>query len=227
MGIGDDPSSARAHDRARRRALARWRAMGRGARQLPRPCQRAGAPVPRQDAGDAHGCAPRRPIEVLQYPGRSSPTSARSSASSLRCVGSSGWSTARRRSRDPSRCCAICRATPIALPSRTVGSLLLMMAACHFRWKDYRIKGPGRWKTMTASHRTSLSAASSSTCYRKASIASATTGCSPTANRADSIAKARELLAVAQSACRGRKRSRVAPSAPRALPRPCPRCGAA
>ena len=32
-------------------------AMGRLALQLPRACQRAGAPVPRQDAGDAHGCA--------------------------------------------------------------------------------------------------------------------------------------------------------------------------
>jgi hypothetical protein len=66
-----------------------------------------------------------------QTPRPVSPTSARSGASSLRCAGSSGWSTARRRSRDPGRCCAICRATPIALPSRTVGWSLLMMAACH------------------------------------------------------------------------------------------------
>ena len=44
-------------------------AMGRGARQLPRACQRAGAPVPRQDAGDAHGCAPRRPIEFYSHAG--------------------------------------------------------------------------------------------------------------------------------------------------------------
>ena len=33
---------------------ARWVAR---ALQLPRACQRAGAPVPRQDAGDAHACA--------------------------------------------------------------------------------------------------------------------------------------------------------------------------
>ena len=68
------------------------------------------------------------------------PTSARSSASSLRCAGSSGWSTARRRSRGPSRCYAICRATPIASPSRTVGWSLLMMAACHSAGKTIASK---------------------------------------------------------------------------------------
>ena len=44
------PSSARAHDRARRRALARRIAMGRLSLQLPRARQPAGAPVQRQDA---------------------------------------------------------------------------------------------------------------------------------------------------------------------------------
>jgi hypothetical protein len=55
---------------------------GRLARQLPRACQRAGAPVPRQDAGDAHGCAPRRPAEVLQHARRAL---ARLALSSGRC----------------------------------------------------------------------------------------------------------------------------------------------
>ena len=33
--------------------------------QLPRACQCTGARVSRQDAGDAHGCARQRPIDVL------------------------------------------------------------------------------------------------------------------------------------------------------------------
>src|SRR5712671_2692604 len=69
-GLGAHPSSARAHDRAGWRALARRHAMGRGALQLPRACQPAGAPVPGQDAGDAHACARRWRVEVLQHPCR-------------------------------------------------------------------------------------------------------------------------------------------------------------
>ena len=47
----------------------------------------------------------------------------RSSASSPRCGTPSGWSIARRRSRDPRRCCAISPVTPIGSPSRTAASL--------------------------------------------------------------------------------------------------------
>ncbi len=54
LGLGAHPSSARAYDRAGRRALARRRPTGRLPLQLPRPCRRPGAPVPGQDARDAH-----------------------------------------------------------------------------------------------------------------------------------------------------------------------------
>jgi Putative transposase len=47
-----------------------------------------------------------------------------------------------------------------------------------FRWKDYRVDGPDRWKTMT---RTSSSAACSCTCCPRASTASVTTACLPMA----------------------------------------------
>ena len=67
---------------------------------------------------------------VSSTPTLGSPTNKPSTLSSRRCAGSSGYSTARSRSRGPSRCCAICRATPIALLSRTVGLSLLMMVAC-------------------------------------------------------------------------------------------------
>ena len=54
LGLDPHPSSARAYDRARRRALARRLAMGRLPLQLPRARQPAGASVQRQDAGHAH-----------------------------------------------------------------------------------------------------------------------------------------------------------------------------
>src|SRR5207342_2963991 len=47
-----------------------------------------------------------------------------------------------------------------------------------FRWKDYRIEGPGRWKTMTLAPLEFIRRFLMH--YRRASIASATTGCSPT-----------------------------------------------
>src|SRR5262245_49604885 len=50
-----------------------------------------------------------------------SPTDGPSSASSLRCVGSSGSSTAKSRWPVLAKCCAICRATRIASPSPTAG----------------------------------------------------------------------------------------------------------
>src|SRR5258708_8534760 len=44
--------------------------MGRLALQLPRACQPAGAAVPGQDAGHAHGGVRRQPADVLQHPCR-------------------------------------------------------------------------------------------------------------------------------------------------------------
>src|SRR6516225_9407499 len=67
---GGETSSARAYDRAGWRALARSCTMGPRTLQLPRPCQSAGGPIPRQDAGDAHACPHRRRVEVLQQPCR-------------------------------------------------------------------------------------------------------------------------------------------------------------
>src|SRR5271166_4205827 len=67
LGLDAHPSSARAYDRARWRALARRIALDRLPLRLPRARQPAGASIQRQDAGDAHRCAPRRPVDVLQH----------------------------------------------------------------------------------------------------------------------------------------------------------------
>jgi hypothetical protein len=83
-----------------------------------------------------------------------------------------------------------------------------------FRWKDYRINGPGRWKTMTLEVgefiRRFLMHVLPKGFHRIRHY-----GLFANGNRAESIAKARELLAV------------KAPEAnqPCALPRPCPCCG--
>ena len=85
--------------------------------------QREGAvtPVPGSFAGDACRGARRGPIEVLRRPLLRSPTGRPSRGPSRRCAGPSGSSTSRTRSADPSRFCAICRATRTASPSPIAG----------------------------------------------------------------------------------------------------------
>ena len=83
-----------------------------------------------------------------------------------------------------------------------------------FRCKDYRIDGPGRWKTMTlAPHefiRRFLMHVLPKGFHRIRHYGLCANG-----NRAESIAKARELLAV----------NAAETDQPCALPRPCPCCG--
>jgi hypothetical protein len=107
------------------------------------------------------------------------------SASSAGCGASGGWSTARRRSRDPSRGCAIYPVTRIVSPSRTAVSLQPTTPVS---------RSAGRTTASTA--RTAerrcgfpLMSSSGASCYmccQRASTASATTGSlpEPTAPRA-------------------------------------------
>jgi len=93
-----------------------------------------------------------------------------------------------------------------------------------FRWKDYRIEGPGRWKTMTLMPhefiRRFLMHVLPSGFHRIRHYGLLANG-----NRASNIAKARELLAV--PSCPKQPEAPKAPAAnePRMLPRPCPCCG--
>jgi hypothetical protein len=97
--------------------------------------------------------------------------------------------------------------------------------AIAFRWKDYRLSGSDRWKTMrlqphefirrfllhvlpTGFHR-----------IRHYGLFAST-------NRAESIARARALLNVVPPAADRQNQPDLAPDAPRVLPCPCPRCGA-
>ena len=75
------------------------------------------------------------------------------------CATSTGSCTRSNRSPDPNRCCATCRAipirafTPVFAGYRIAISNRRLIAADEksvtFKYKDYRIEGPGRYTTMT------------------------------------------------------------------------------
>jgi hypothetical protein len=93
-----------------------------------------------------------------------------------------------------------------------------------FRWKDYRIEGPGRWKTMTLMPhefiRRFLMHVLPSGFHRIRHYGLLANG-----NRAATIAKARELLAVPARSEQPDTSEPAAIDEPHMLPRPCPCCG--
>jgi hypothetical protein len=93
-----------------------------------------------------------------------------------------------------------------------------------FRWKDYRIEGPGRWKTMTlAPHefiRRFLMHMLPKGFHRIRHY-----GLFANANRAANIAQAREFLAVPNRPQPSDTSKTTATDEPHILPRPCPCCG--
>ena len=94
-----------------------------------------------------------------------------------------------------------------------------------FRWKDYRIDGPGRWKTMRL-HPHEFMRRFLMHVLPKGFHRIRHYGLFANANRADNIATARALLGVAQPAGDPQKPQDSEPDAPRVLPCPCPRCSA-
>jgi hypothetical protein len=97
--------------------------------------------------------------------------------------------------------------------------------AIAFRWKDYRVSGSDRWKTMRLQPhefiRRFLLHVLPKGFHRIRHY-----GLFASTNRAESIARARALLNVAPPAADPQNQPDVAPDAPRVLPCPCPRCGA-
>jgi hypothetical protein len=94
-----------------------------------------------------------------------------------------------------------------------------------FRWKDYRIDGPGRWKTMRL-HPHEFIRRFLLHVLPKGFHRIRHYGLFASTTRAESIAKARVLLDVAPPAAEAQKQPDVAPDTPRVLPSPCPCCGA-
>src|SRR5712675_2122206 len=149
------------------------------------------------------------------------PTTGRSSVSSLRYGASGGSSTARRHSQGPSRCCAISPAIPIS--NRRL--IAADDGAIAFRWKDYRVNGPDRWKTMRL-HPHEFIRRFLIHVLPKGFHRIRHYGLFASTNRAESIATARALLNVAPPAADPQKQPDIATDTPRVLPCPCPRCGA-
>ena len=96
--------------------------------------------------------------------------------------------------------------------------------AIAFRWKDYRLNGANRWKTMRL-HPHEFIRRFLTHVLPKGFHRIRHYGLFASANRAQSIATARALLDVAPPAADPQQRPDVAPDAPRVLPCPCPRCG--
>ena len=94
-----------------------------------------------------------------------------------------------------------------------------------FKWKDYRIEGPGRYKTMTLpTHefiRRFLIHVLPKGLHRIRHYGLFANG----KNRAANIARARQLFAVPQSAAQQNIDPAAESDQPRALPKPCPCCG--
>jgi hypothetical protein len=97
--------------------------------------------------------------------------------------------------------------------------------AIAFRWKDYRIDGPARWKTMRL-HPHEFIRRFLIHVLPKGFHRIRHYGLFAGINRADNIATARALLGVAQPAGDPQKPQESPADAPRVLPCPCPHCGA-
>ena len=93
-----------------------------------------------------------------------------------------------------------------------------------FRWKDYRIDGPERWKTMTL-HPHEFIRRFLSHVLPKGFHRIRHYGLFASGNRTANIARARELLGAAPRVVEPEEQKPAAPDDPRVLPCPCPRCG--
>ena len=93
-----------------------------------------------------------------------------------------------------------------------------------FKWKDYRIEGPDRYKTMTLPTHEFIRRFLTHV-LPKGSHRIRHYGLFANGNRAANIARARELLAVPSRAKQPETSATAATDEPRVLPRPCRCCG--
>ncbi len=102
-------------------------------------------------------------------------------------------------------------------------------AGVAFRWKDYRIAGPDRWKTMRL-HPHEFIRRFLLHVLPKGFHRIRHYGLFANANRAGNIAKARALLSAdppaADASADPKQQPHATEDAPRVAPCPCPRCGA-
>src|SRR5208337_4128940 len=103
-----------------------------------------------------------------------------------------------------------------------------LIAADHagvaFRWKDYRIDGPGRWKTMRL-HPHEFIRRFLMHVLPKGFHRIRHYGLFASSNRVANLARARELLAAPSRATEPETGAPTEPDQPLTLPKPCPCCG--
>ena len=114
---------------------------------------------------------------------------------------------------------------PLHPPGRDLALIAADDAGVAFRWKDYRLDGPGRWKTMRL-HPHEFIRRFLLHVLPKGFHRIRHYGLFANANRADNIAKARALLGADPPAADPQQQPDATPDEPRALRCPCPRCGA-
>ena len=226
LGLGDDPSSARAHDRAGRRPLARrrsagsragptsscpcacsracsagrcWRCWLRGARG--RQARRSSARTPRSPTQERSSAflAPLRQIEWVVY----------CQAAVRRARGSARLSVAlhppRRHLEQPAR-------------RRRRRRRHVPLQGLSRRWPDALQDDDAR-------HRRVHPPLPASTCCRRASIASATTACSPTATAPTTSPRRASCSPCRPPRVEPEPTERRATTRRAFYPRPCPCCG--
>ena len=153
LGLGDDASSARAHDRAGRRHLAGRRALDRLPAQLLPARAGALAAVPAADAGEARRRPRRRQARLLRRACRTSPTPRPSPPSWRRSRGRGGSSTPSARSPGPKAVLAYLSRYTHRVAISNSRLIAADATSVTFKVKDYRVDGPGRYKTMTLATR--------------------------------------------------------------------------
>src|SRR5271157_3594344 len=148
LGIGDDASSARAHDRAGRRHRARWITVDRQAAPLLSARARAVEALPQADDREARRRARRRPVDVPRRTRR-----ARRRQAVRRLSGAAQEKALVRLHKRPLAGPEAVLAYRSRYTHRVAISNRRLIAAdaktVTFKVKDYRINGPGRYKTMT------------------------------------------------------------------------------
>src|ERR1700724_3557054 len=148
----------------------------------------------------------------------------RSPPSSSRSGDRNGWSIRRSHSADPKPFSRTSRATHIASPSPITGLIAADAVGVTFKYKDYRIQGPERYKLMTLATdefiRRFLMHVLPKGFHRIRHYGLLANG-----SRADNVAKARALLNVPKPDAIPADPKSPDPAEPSALSRPCPCCG--
>src|SRR6266704_1428783 len=143
LGFGNDSPSAPAHDRAGRRALHGWRPLDLMQAKLPPACARPIEAVSPCDAGEASG-GTRSGSTAIPL------TDAKTFAAFLAPLSKKRWFVyAKRPFAGPERVLAYLSRYTHRVAISNSRLIAADATGVTFSYKDHRIEGPGRYKTMT------------------------------------------------------------------------------